>query len=123
MIQHPRRGKAEQGRLVRSTAALVGAVVFVVTLVSCRGEIPTEDFSALNREGFLTACVRPLDDPRLVSDVCRCVFDRAEGELGYERFAELDEQLRLDPSSGLPEDFVEIVADCFLDASGLNDAE
>lgn len=116
------RSPAGSGRGANSVvSALVLTVLLAVGVAGCGEEPVVEDFTAANQDAFLTACARPIDDPRLLSDVCRCVFDRAEDELGYERFNAIDAELRADPTAELPEDVVDILTDCFIDESGLAD--
>jgi len=95
--------------------AVVAALFFV--LVGCSEEEPT-DYSATHREAFLDACSRPLDDPRLLSDVCGCVYDRIEDEVPFDQFQTISDGL-LAPGADLPEEITEMVADCFVEEADL----
>ncbi len=98
-------------------AALLATLALVAA--ACAEDEP-EDFTADNRTAFLTACAQPLEDDRLISEICECVFDETQGQLGFERFREIDGELlvqaddeaetELEPR--LPDDLAEIIAAC-----------
>lgn len=118
-------------------AARLGVIVVVAVglgaagLTACSDEIPT-DYTAANRDAFLAACSRPLDDPRLLSDICGCVYERIEDEVPFDEFQRINERLAgipapatgVAPDSGatgetvpfargdLPRELVRLVADC-----------
>lgn len=100
---------------------VIGALVALAGLPGCGDEPVVEDFATTNEEGFLTACAQPIDDPRLVSDVCRCVYDRIEDETSYDDFATMDLALSTNPTAALPDELVEAISDCFAAESGLAD--
>lgn len=92
-------------------------------------EVPT-DYTSANRNAFLTACSRPIDDPRLLSGVCDCVYDRLEFEMPFDDFVALDEALtppeiegdeavQTVPPVTLPEEITAIVAECFVEEADL----
>ncbi len=107
----------------------------MMSLAACSEEVPT-DYTAAHREAFLAACSRPIDDPRLLSDVCGCVYDRIEDEVSFDRFQQMSERLAEAPSStstpesdddaavdgsgdttatgaALPDEIARLVAECF----------
>lgn len=116
---------------VRRLAVPSILLVVAVLLGACGETQDPTDYAIENRNDFLTACARPLDDPRLLNDVCACTYDRIEAEYRFDEFAELDEELvaaRLAEStqaaaggatSGLPQEIIDIVADCFVEEAGL----
>ncbi len=104
-----------------------------IGLMACSEDVPT-DYTAAHREAFLAACSRPIDDPRLLSDICGCVYDRMEGEMPFDEFQRISERLATTPAAtadvetdtsaeseaapliagaGLPDDIARLVADCF----------
>lgn len=89
-----------------------------LTAAGCGVEPPT-DFTADTRSGFMAACSRPLEDPQFVTEICRCVFLGAAGELSFDRFAAVDERLRADPEAELPAEIVDIIADCVIEVAEL----
>ena len=116
-------------------SALVGvvaAVLLALGLAACSEEVVT-DYSAVHRDAFLDACSRPLDDPRLLSDVCVCVYDRIEDEVPFDEFEQMSERLAGSTAAAastttntsgeadveqaadadLPDDIAIMVADCF----------
>lgn len=103
------------GRSRRPVLALVLAVG--VVLAGCADEEP-EDFTVDNRNGFMAACTRPVEDSRVTTAVCQCVFD-ATTDLEFGRFVEIDDILVADPEADLPDELVEIIADCYVAESGL----
>ncbi len=127
----------------RAPAFRLGLISVGALVVSgCGGDLEPTDYAVENRTGFLTACARPLDDPRLLNDVCACAYDRIEAELRFDEFVELDADLLEltetassetessgtalsgatvtgDEVQGLPEEIVQIIADCFVEEAGL----
>ncbi len=106
-------------------------------LAACSDDEPV-DYTAAHREAFLAACSRPLDDPRLLSDVCGCVYDRVEDEVSFGEFQRLDSLLAGEAAAAgvvadtdadgadadgavappttateLPTEIAQLVADCF----------
>ena len=106
---------------VASTVAL-GCLAFV-GLAGCGEEAPA-DYTAAHREAFLAACSSPLDDPRLLSDICVCVYDRLESEVSFTRFQAISDSLAIldaettDPPD-MPDEVADAVADCFLSEADL----
>ncbi len=113
-------------------------MLLAVGAAGCSNDLEPTDYAVENRTGFLTACARPLDDPRLLNDVCACAYDRIEAELRFEEFVDLDTELltasqattsdtatsdaRAQPGTetdGLPEEIVQLIADCFVEEAGL----
>ena len=106
---------------------VIGAVMMLIGLAACSEEVPT-DYTVAHREAFLAACSRPLDDPRLLSDVCGCVYDRIEDEIPFAEFERMSEQLAgtaavaatstsiagvEETKPPLPSGIAALVADCF----------
>ncbi len=97
-------GRGPMGRIVvlvisartRMLLTVVG-LGLVLILSGCSEEEPT-DYTSAHREAFLAACSRPLDDPRLLSDVCGCVYDRVEDEIRFDDFQQMSERLAVSTS-------------------------
>jgi hypothetical protein len=102
------------GRL-RSATVVAVLLVAVLGLSGCGEEQADVDFT----EDFLTACSDPLDDPRLVGDICQCVFERSQRAFGIERWQAIDEEMKVDADAGLPDELVELLADCIIEEGDL----
>lgn len=72
-----------------------------------------------SRSGFLAACTDPIEDSRLTSSICQCVFDETQSELTFERFREIDETLVADLEADLPPEVLDIIAGCIIEAARL----
>jgi hypothetical protein len=101
-------------RLVAVAVVALGAL----GLAACAEEEPTE-FSADIRSGFLAACSQPLEDTRLIGDICQCVFDETRSAIVFSEFTALDAELAEDREQTLPTELTEIIADCVLDEADL----
>jgi hypothetical protein len=106
--------------LSRPTVTLLAVVA--VVLFGCSAEEPT-DYTSAHRDAFLAACSSPLEDPRLLSDVCVCVYDRLESEVSFPRFVAISEALAaaessVDPAS-MPDELADAVADCMISEADL----
>lgn len=129
-------GRVESGpeRVTRWVVVVIALGLSAFGLAACSDDIPT-DYTAAHREAFLDACSRPLDDPRLLSDICGCVYDRVEDEMPFHEFQRIDERLATTPATaagveadtgaatgaapsivteGLPDEVARLVADCFM---------
>ena len=99
----------------------VGAIVvglLTVVLGACSEPIQTE-YTAQESENFFAACTVPVEDSILQGRLCQCVFERAQTQITYERFAEIDAALVADPLADLPPELTEIVAQCVIDEADL----
>ena len=93
-------------------------------LASACAEEEPQDFTVDTRTGFLAACTQPLEDSRLISAICQCVFDETQGQLSFERFQAIDAELVAQAEAAeeaettpqfaprLPDDLADIIADC-----------
>ncbi|MEM7323021.1 MAG: hypothetical protein AAF531_08045 [Actinomycetota bacterium] len=103
---------------VRTRGALLGSLLIAVLLVGCSEEDPT-GFTVDNETGFLAACTAPLEDDRLVSDICQCVIQRTEAEIEFSRFSAIDADLLEAPDGELPQEITDIVAECVIEEGDL----
>lgn len=94
-------------------AVVVVAVIVVVVVLAGR----PSGYSDATRQQFLTACTA--DGGESVRDACTCVYDRMAASVPYDRFADVDQQLRSQfPSTpqgqplSLPSDVQAIVDAC-----------
>ncbi len=107
--------------MVKISVARLGPIVAVVaalTLVACAEEEPTE-FTDDNRSGFLAACSQPLDDSRLVNQICQCVFDETQSAIPFAEFSEIDAALIENPDSALPAEITQIISDCVVEEADI----
>lgn len=103
--RHDMRG-SRVGRWVVAVVAVFG--------VGCGDEVVETSYTELNRDAFMAACTDGSVDLRLVGDVCECTYDEIETNLALEDLIALEESLKLDSLSPLPESVAEILADCFV---------
>jgi len=87
-------------------------------LAGCGTETPTE-YGAENRESFLAACVDESVDGLFQQRICQCVYDEAEASVPFERFVEIEDQLRDDETAPLPDDLLDLVARCVIEEGDL----
>jgi hypothetical protein len=98
----------------------LAAVVMAVATVSCGADEQVYDFTGETRDGFLLACTTQLDDSRLTTAVCQCVFDETQRRLSFDEFEAVDRQLIDDGDAPLPDEVVEVMAGCIVDEANLN---
>ncbi len=67
----------------------------------------------------MAACSVPVDDSRLISDICQCVFDRTQEEIPFGRFTAIDTQLKENPERLLSNEINAIIAECVIDEAEL----
>ena len=87
-------------------------------LVGCGTETPIE-YGVENRESFLAACVAESVDGIFQQRVCQCVYDEAEAVMPFDRFAEIEDQLREDGTAPLPDDLLDLIARCVIEEGDL----
>jgi hypothetical protein len=89
---------------------LVGAFVILVAALGACSEPGPDDYDEAVEREFLESCVTGSD-----VDVCRCLYDRIEDEIPFERFEEIDRQLAEDPAE-LPDDVSRLAVVCATEA-------
>ena len=89
----------------------------VVALAGCGDDGPS-DYTDESRTNVLTACVTEADRP-LVGDVCTCAYRSIRTDIPFDRFAEIDEQLRARPDDPLPDDLLAVLAGCVIEVGQL----
>lgn len=90
----------------------------VLVLSACSEPLQTE-YTAQQSENFFAACNVPVEDSILQGRLCQCVFERAQVDISFERFAEIDAALVADPLAELPPELTEIIAQCVIDEADL----
>lgn len=104
-------------RAIAMFVATIAATVFVAS--ACGTDETPETFSVELRSNFLSACTNSLDDPEIVAEVCKCVFDKSQRELSISVFASYEATLKNDPTADLPEALKDMMARCVLEESSL----
>jgi hypothetical protein len=105
---------------LRSTTLFVLTLITTALLASACGSSETpETFSVELRSDFLTACTDSLSDPEIVTEVCKCVFDKSQRELSISVFASYEATLKNDPTADMPEPLKDMMARCVLEESSL----
>jgi predicted small lipoprotein YifL len=102
-------------RLARSAVASIAVVAWA--LAACGVDEPAE-FTDNTRTNVLAACVDD-EDPAMVGDICACAYRTMRTRLSFERFEEVDRQLRTDLIQPLPRDVVAILAECVIEVGDL----
>lgn len=97
---------------------LIASAFVLLGLAACGTESPTE-YSAENQEAFMAACVDGPVDGIYQQRVCLCVYEEAEAALPFERFLEINNQLSSAEEPVLPDDLVELVAQCVIEEGDL----
>ncbi len=94
------------------------AVVVLFLAAACSPGTPT-DYSEQTRDAFLASCAEPLADALLRIELCQCVFDESQKQIPYDRFAEIEAALLVDPVADLPTELNDIIADCVISIADL----
>src|SRR5690242_4678115 len=89
-------------------AVLIGLVAAGLDLVRCSKDEPS-DYNADVEKNFLETCREDYDGP---PEVCQCAYDGFEESIPYDRFKRVDDRLREDPTSNIPDDFASVFTDC-----------
>jgi hypothetical protein len=93
-------------------AALAAGLVAV--LVACGngagdgGDEGAGGYGPAERSDFVEACSASAD---VSAQACGCFYDRLAAQVPHERFEEIDEQLRDDPSA-IPQDIADLAIAC-----------
>ncbi|MGH9209281.1 MAG: hypothetical protein ACRD2C_01220 [Acidimicrobiales bacterium] len=91
-------------------------------LLSCGGDADDDTasgYSADMRDEFVDECA----DAGTDRDVCGCLYDVFEAEVPYERFDELDDQLRSGEAVEVPTDVEAMAVGCAADPDGPSSAD
>ncbi len=95
---------------------LVALAVF--GLVGCSPEVQT-DYDAQNSDNFFAACTDPTIDDLIYTRLCQCVIEEVRSTVSYDRFVELDDLMVENPEGAVPDEVVDIVADCVISEAEL----
>ena len=98
--------------------AVVVAIVVGSLGAGCSEQAEPPRFNDQTRERVMLACRDEADRP-LVADVCACTYRSMRSGLSYERFTEIDQQLREQPGAPLPAELVEAMAGCVIEVADL----
>lgn len=96
--------------------APVLAVLLAVT-VACGEDEPTQ-YSGNTRTNLMVTCEAEGDLP-MVGDVCACTYRSIRTRLPFARFRQVDQELRNDPEAPLPDDVLELLAECVVEVGDL----
>ncbi len=108
---------SDAGRRSRVAVGVVAALVIVVLVVVAVAASRPAGYTDATRERFLRACTA--DGGPAVEDACRCTYDKLASTVPYDRFADVDQQLRQQKPAvpdgqplSLPSDVEAVVASC-----------
>jgi hypothetical protein len=102
---------------VRRPVSMLVVLGLSAVSVAC-GEGPPAAYTDRIRADLLAACTAE-DDPPIVGDICACTYRHLRVSLPFERFREIDEELRLDPFAPLPDDVLTVLAECVIEVGDL----
>lgn len=111
-------GRVISVRTVGSCIGVISSSLLLVVLAGCGTETPTE-FSVENQEAFMASCVDAEVDGIYQQRVCLCVYQEAESTIAFERFLEINNQLEDAEDPSLPDDLLELVAQCAIEEGDL----
>jgi hypothetical protein len=97
-------GRVRGGHLSR-VGALAAAAVAGVALAACGGD-GNDGYGPDERSDFVAACAAGASEK-----ACGCFYDRLADEVPHERFEQVDEQIRADPTA-IPDDVADLAVDC-----------
>lgn len=100
----------------------IGIVAFglglLLGLAACSTDAQTE-FTVDNESGFMAACTAAIEDTRLVSGICQCVFEQTEAQIPFAEFSATDDELVESPDLELPQEITDIIAQCVIEEGEL----
>jgi hypothetical protein len=111
--------------IVVGGAALVLVVLLAVLLLARGGDsgggggqtdtttdssLVADDYSPALRSSFVSTCVDQADGS-VTSEQCGCTYDKFEATVPFERFKEIDQQIKDDPTNP-PQELIDIVQEC-----------
>lgn len=97
----------------RTVVAIIVALGLGLVVAACSNDEPTE-YNADSEKNFVESCT----DQTGEEDVCQCAYDGFVRDIPFERFQRIDQRLRDDPESNLPDDFIDIYTDCVVEFGG-----
>jgi hypothetical protein len=108
--------------IVVGAAALVVVILLAVLLLVRGGDdggdttdttdssLTADDYSPALRSSFVSTCVEQADGA-VTSEQCGCTYDKFEATVPFDRFKEIDRQLKEDPANP-PQELRDIVQEC-----------
>lgn len=98
--------------VVRRLSCVSLPLVWLV--VGCGSEVESTEYLAENRGAFLAACIAD-DDSSLVRDLCECTYKEVTRTIDHAEFVALEESLRVDTLTELPDTITSLMAQCFVE--------
>jgi hypothetical protein len=120
-VGNVRTGASPVAWIVVAGAALVLVVLLAVLLLVRGGDdsggtdtsdttAVAEDYGPALRRSFVSTCVNQ-SDGSVTSEQCGCTYDKFEATVPFERFKEIDQELKDDPANP-PQELIDIVQEC-----------
>ena len=102
-------GLTTSSRGCRPLLAVAGPALAVL-IAACGGDDGGGDdgYGPGERADFVEACAAGAGGDE---DACRCFYDRLADEVPHDRFVEVDEQIRDDPTA-IPDDIADMAVGC-----------
>lgn len=96
-------------RRERHPLLAAAGLVLALLVAACGSDGEDDDgYGPGERSDFVEACAA---SPGGDEDACGCFYDRLAAELPHERFVEVDEQIRDDPTA-IPDDITDMAVGC-----------
>ncbi len=92
--------------------------ILALAFSACGGDEPL-NYTLETRENFLAACTDPLNDSRLVTELCECTFAAAQEKLSFARFSELEDRMRNNLNASIGAAMNSALAQCVLQEADL----
>ncbi len=94
--------------------AVVVAVIGLGLVVAGCGKSAPSDYNDATEQTFIETCT----DQAGEQDVCQCAYDSFKRDIPFDRFQRVDDRLRENPESNLPDDFIDIYTNCVVQFGG-----
>jgi len=110
-------GSGNRGVWIAVAAIAAVAIVLAAIIATSGGDGgggdggEAEGYTPEVEEEFVSSCQAAAGDTGLSESQCQCAFDEIEANVPFERFVEIDEQLREDPTD-IPEELTDVMGTC-----------
>jgi hypothetical protein len=110
-------GSGNRGVWIAVAAIAAVAIVLAAIVATSGGDGgggdggEAEGYTPEVEEEFVSSCQAAAGDTGLSESQCQCAFDEIEANVPFERFVEIDEQLREDPTD-IPEELTDVMGTC-----------
>jgi hypothetical protein len=113
----PPSGSGNRGVWVAVACIAAVAIVLAAIIATSGGDGgggdggEAEGYTPEVEEEFVSSCQEAAGDTGLSESQCQCAFDEIKANVPFERFVEIDEQLR-EGSTDIPEELTDVMGTC-----------